>query len=90
MKNIWDYIKRLVKKYQTPVMVVETGYEVARPEAGKRFIGQLISECRKLDGRCLGVFYWAPELEGHYPLGAFSDGRPTAIMEAFTEASMQK
>jgi arabinogalactan endo-1,4-beta-galactosidase len=90
LKHALKNMKRLVKKYQTPVMVVETGYEVARPEAGKRFIGQLISECRKLDGRCLGVFYWAPELEGHYPLGAFSDGRPTAIMEAFTEASMQK
>jgi arabinogalactan endo-1,4-beta-galactosidase len=41
----------------------------------------------KTNGHCKGVFYWAPELEGPYPLGAFQDGKPTAIMEAFTEAS---
>ncbi len=90
LKHALRNMQRLVKKYHTPVMVVETGYEVARPEAGKRFIGELISACRKMDGQCLGVFYWAPELEGQYPLGAFKDGRPTAIMEAFTEAAMQK
>ena len=90
LKHALKNMKSMVKKYDTPVMVVETGYEVARPVEGKQFIGQLISECRKMDGLCLGVFYWAPELEGHYPLGAFKDGRPTAIMEAFTEASTQK
>ena len=42
------------------------------------------------DGHCEGVFYWAPEAEGHYPLGAFEGHRPTAIMEAFTEAASQK
>ena len=90
LKHALKNMKSMVKKYDTPVMVVETGYEVARPVEGKQFTGQLISECRKMDGQCLGVFYWAPELEGHYPLGAFKDGRPTAIMEAFTEASTQK
>lgn len=39
------------------------------------------------DGHCHGVFYWAPESEGPYPLGAFDNHRPTAIMEAFTEAA---
>lgn len=38
-------------------------------------------------GHCHGVFYWAPELEGQYPLGAFQNHRPTAIMDAFTEAA---
>ena len=90
LKHALKNMKRIVKKYNTPVMVVETGYEAARPIEGKRFIAELISECQKMDGQCLGVFYWAPELEGHYPLGAFKDGQPTAIMEAFTEAAMQK
>ena len=85
MRHALDNMRRVVKKYGTPVMVVETGYEVARPADGKRFIAQLIKECRAMDGQCLGVFYWAPELEHHYPLGAFHDGQPTAIMEAFKE-----
>lgn len=90
LKHALKNMRRVVKKYDTPVMVVETGYEVARPAEGKQFIGQLIDECKKMDGKCLGVFYWAPELEHHYPLGAFKNGRPTAIMEAFTEAATQK
>ena len=45
----------------------------------------------RTDGHCHGVFYWAPELEdADYKLGAFKDGRPTAIMEAFTEAARKK
>ncbi len=83
LKHALKNMKRLVKKFGTPVMVVETGYEAARPEEGRRFMEKLISACQEMDGRCLGVFYWAPELEHHYPLGAFKDGRPTAIMEAF-------
>ena len=85
LRHALKNMRRVIKKYGTPVMVVETGYEVARPEDGKRFMTQLISECKKLNGQCLGVFYWAPELEHHYPLGAFKNGRPTAIMEAFGE-----
>ena len=83
LKHALKNMKRLVKKFGTPVMVVETGYEAARPEEGRRFMEKLISACQEMDGRCLGVFYWAPEQEHHYPLGAFKDGRPTAIMEAF-------
>ena len=83
LKHALKNMKRLVKKFGTPVMVVETGYEAVRPEEGRRFMEKLISACQETDGRCLGVFYWAPELEHHYPLGAFKDGRPTAIMEAF-------
>ena len=83
LKHALKNMKRLVKKFGTPVMVVETGYEAARPEEGRRFMEKLISACQEMDGRCVGVFYWAPELEHHYPLGAFKDGRPTAIMEAF-------
>ena len=83
LKHALKNMRRVIKKYGTPVMVVETGYDVTRPDDGKRIMSQLISECKKFNGQCLGVFYWAPELEGQYPLGAFKDGRPTAIMEAF-------
>ena len=77
----------LYDTYHTPLMIVETGYEAARPEEGKAFMKRLISAAAtQTDGHCKGVFYWAPEAEGHYALGAFKNHRPTAIMEAFTEA----
>ena len=38
-------------------------------------------------GHCEGIFYWEPECRpSQYKLGAFdSEGRPTAIMDAFSE-----
>jgi len=83
-------INALHRRYGTETMIVETGYEVKRPDDGKRFMRQLIDAARTLTGgHCQGVFYWAPELEGHYPLGAFKDHRPTAIMDAFRTADSE-
>ena len=77
-------INALYLRYGTELMIVETGYEVSRAEDGKRFMQQLIDSARtQTGGHCHGVFYWAPELEGHYPLGAFKNHRPTVIMDAF-------
>ena len=77
-------INALYQRYGTELMIVETGYEVARAEDGMRFLQQLINAARtQTGGHCHGVFYWAPELEGHYPLGAFKNHRPTVIMDAF-------
>lgn len=79
-------INRMQKKYNCPTMVVETGVEKRKPEEGKKFISALIKACKtETGGQCKGVYYWAPELERHYPLGAFMNDRPTAIMEAFSE-----
>lgn len=69
-------------------MVVETGVEAKKPVEGKVIMKEIINAARNnTDGHCHGVFYWAPELEGPYPLGSFDNHRPTAIMEAFTEAA---
>lgn len=76
------------KKYGVETMVVETGVEAKKPVEGKVIMKEIINAARNnTDGHCHGVFYWAPELEGSYPLGAFDNHRPTAIMEAFTEAA---
>ena len=84
-------INRLWKKFQKPLMVVETGAESKKPIEGKLIIAAVIDAARnQTNGHCQGVFYWAPELEHQYPLGAFSEGRPTQIMEAFREASAVK
>ena len=69
-------------------MVVETGTEVKYPVEGKRIMKDIIMDARQqCGGHCHGVFYWAPELEGPYPLGAFQNHRPTVIMDAFKEAA---
>lgn len=79
-------IRHLKEKYGSEVMIVETGVDARKPEEGRQFIEALIKAARDLtDGSCTGVFYWAPEIDADaaYHLGAFSGGRPTAIMDAF-------
>lgn len=83
-------IRHLKEKYGSEIMVVETGVDAREPEKGKQFIDALIKATKELtDGACTGVFYWAPEIDAdaQYHLGAFSQGRPTAIMKAFKEAA---
>lgn len=83
-------IRHLKKKYGTDVMIVETGVDARKPQEGKKFIEALIKASRELtDGACKGVFYWAPEIDADeaYHLGAFANGKPTAIMDAFKEAA---
>ena len=84
-------IDHVYEKYGTPVMIVETGFEVDEEhpevmEKGRRQLRRIITQARR-SGKCLGVFYWEPECRpGHYRLGAFtSDGRPTVIMDAFSD-----
>ena len=81
-------INRLWQKYHKPMMVVETGTEAAKPVKGKDIIAAIIDMARNhCGGHCQGVFYWAPETDRYYKLGAFQNNRPTAIMDAFTEAA---
>jgi len=84
-------INALSEKYGCDVMIVETGYDADRPEDGYRFLKNLLQAAsQQTGGHCKGVFYWAPELEGHYKLGAFRNHRPTKIMDAFTEFTTLK
>lgn len=77
--------RALFQKYHTPLMVVETGVERDKPAEGKQILTAILRAARyQTDGHCLGVFYWAPELES-YRLSAFRDGCPTEIMDAFRE-----
>ena len=79
-------INRLWQKYHKPLMVVETGAEAKKPVEGKEILAAVIDMARNhCGGHCQGVFYWAPEAEHHYRLGAFEGGKPTIIMDAFTE-----
>ena len=86
-----ENINHVWEKYRTPVMLVETGFEVdeSRPEVmekGRDQLRRIIRESRAT-GHCRGIFYWEPECRpDRYKLGAFgSDGRPTTIMDGFDE-----
>ena len=86
ISKVMDNITALNRKYGCELMIVETGVEAKKPDDGKTIMQELIKASRtQCDGHCKGVFYWAPELEGQYPLGAFQDHKPTAIMDAFRE-----
>ncbi|MGI6233357.1 MAG: glycosyl hydrolase 53 family protein [Prevotella sp.] len=77
-------INGMWKKFGKETIVVETGYDADRPEDGYQFITKFIRALRtKTNGHCHGLFYWAPELEQNYKLGAFRNHRPTKIMKAF-------
>ena len=84
-------IDHVWKKYHTPVMIVETGFEVdeTRPEVmekGRDQLRRIIRQSRAT-GHCEGIFYWEPECRpSQYKLGAFdSEGKPTVIMDGFEE-----
>ncbi len=89
-------MKAVVKKYNTDVMIVVTGYDVdeLQPwgmEECRQQLDTLIRMCKtQTDDRCKGVFYWEPTCRpSQYKLGAFSeDGHPTAIMRAFTTTAL--
>ena len=86
IRDFASNIKRMYEKYGTESMVVETGVESKKPVEGKAVMKAILNAARNdCGGHCHGVFYWAPELEGAYPLGAFDNHRPTIIMDAFKE-----
>ena len=81
-------INHLYHKYGSETMIVETGYRADHAEEGYHWLKQFIEAVKtRTGGHCHGVFYWAPELEGDYPLGAFKNHQPTLIMNAFKEES---
>ena len=81
-------VRRMYDKYGTESMIVEVGVEAKKPVEGKKTMEAIIhAALNDCGGHCQGVFYWAPELEGAYPLGAFDNHRPTIIMDAFKECA---
>ncbi len=91
VKGFAANIRHLYEKYGKESMVVETGTPVSKPKEGKEIMAAVIkASMEDCEGHCHGVFYWAPELEGAYPLGAFQNGKPTEIMDAFTAAATKQ
>lgn len=96
-----ENIRRLYKKYGCPIMITEVGVASEEPEKGEKIMNDMFDMViNDVDGACIGVFYWAPEMfqttdfhgnKHGYALGAFQKARPTKIMNSFSRAaSMMK
>ena len=75
----------MITRYQTKVMVVETGYLYNQAIDANHFLLDLIAKTKSAGG--LGVFYWEPESYSWmaYNLGAWNPAtkEPTVALEAF-------
>jgi arabinogalactan endo-1,4-beta-galactosidase len=77
-------MKGLITRYNTKVMVCETGYAYNEPYTANNFLFNLIEETKSAGG--LGVFYWEPESYNMgYSMGAWDPvtKKPTLAMDAF-------
>jgi arabinogalactan endo-1,4-beta-galactosidase len=78
----------MVSRYNTEVMIVETGMSWDQAAACNSFLADLITKVNSITGNHgLGVIYWEPEAYNNwqnYSLGAFdNNGKPTAALNAF-------
>lgn len=77
----------MVSRYNTPIMICESGMSWDQPSACNAFLSDLIVKVKSLGNNGLGVFYWEPECYNGwkgYTLGAFDNtGKPTAALNAF-------
>ena len=78
----------MVTRYNTPVMIVESGMSWDAAPACDSFLTDLITKVKSISGsKGLGVFYWEPESYNNwqsYTLGAFDNsGKPTVALNAF-------
>lgn len=78
----------MVARYNTEVMVVETGMSWDQPNASKSFLTDIINKTKAVTGnKGLGVLYWEPQAYNNwngYTLGAFDNsGKPTIALDAF-------
>lgn len=97
LRDAAENIRLLKKKYGCDIMITEVGVESEKPEEGEKFMNSLFDVViNDVDGACIGVFYWAPEMfrttdfygnKHGYALGAFQNARPTSIMNSFSRAA---
>lgn len=78
----------LINKYNSEIMICETGMSADKPAIAQAFLTNLIDINRNLkNNRGIGVFYWEPQCYkdwSRYYKGAFNDsGQPTIALDAF-------
>ena len=94
--NAAQWVAEAATKFNVPVMIVETGFDVSKPELGSRVMKDLFHRMEQIPG-CRGIFYWEPQVDGQwkpeyyntlswgpYGKGAFTTGgKPTVMLDAF-------
>ena len=94
--NAAKWVKAAADTFGVPVMIVETGFQVSKPELGSEVMKDLFRRMETIP-ECSGIFYWEPQVDGKwrpkyyetigwgaYGMGAFTtDGKPTIILDAF-------
>jgi arabinogalactan endo-1,4-beta-galactosidase len=80
-----ETMQDMISRYNTKVMVCETGYLYNEPVEANHFLLDLIEKTKSVGG--LGVFYWEPESynKDGYQLGAWDPvtKQPTVALDAF-------
>lgn len=80
-------MKDMIARYQTKVMVTETGYLYYQAATANSFLVDLLRKTKSIGG--LGVFYWEPECYNWqgYNLGAWDPftKKATVAMDAFLD-----
>ena len=97
--NAANSVATLGKLYNVPVMICETGYSTYDPERARTVMQDLLKRMEAIP-QCAGIFYWEPETDGKwkpayynnigwdaYSMGAFSEGRPTAVLDPFKDGN---
>lgn len=94
--NAAQWVAEAAATFGVPVMICETGFQVAQPGLAKTVITDLFNRMTAIP-QCAGIFYWEPQTDGlwrpayyahlgwnAYDKGAFSDtGQPTAALAPF-------
>ena len=78
----------MIARYNTPVMVCETGMPWDDADTAYEYLSNLMTRCKGIpNNQCTGVLYWEPQSNNGwngYTLGAFdASGKPTKAMDAF-------
>lgn len=93
-----NHISTLSKTFSRKVMIVETGVKTLADESEAALaLKEFMTQARQMN-ECSGVFYWEPQTDGTwkpayydrlswqaYDMGAFKNGRPTSVMDAFKD-----
>ena len=93
-----DHISSLSKTFGRKVMVVEVGVRTLQNENEAALaLKEFMTRARQMN-ECVGVFYWEPQTDGTwkpayydrlswraYEMGAFMNGRPTSVLDAFKD-----
>ncbi len=81
----------LYQRFGKRLIICEVGMPWDQPDACYEFLSYMLDEAQQ-SGCCDGLFYWEPEAPagygGGYTLGAFSDGRPTRALDAFSASKL--